>query len=477
MAAYSDTFTAARVVNPASLTAFFLMLCLSLPAAAAVGQMPDFERLVAGQSAAVVNIQTERESHTTAAQGSLDDPRIPEFFRRFRDFQSPQERPREPAAGLGSGVIASADGYILTNAHVVEGAAKITVQMHDQREFDATLVGADKHSDVALLKVDATGLPAATFGDSDSLNVGQWVLAIGAPFGLNQTATQGIVSAVSRSLPNDNYVPFIQTDVALNPGNSGGPLFNLDGEVIGINSQIFSRTGGYMGLSFAIPINLAANIAETLKTDGHVTRGWLGISIQDLDQGLAESFGLEQPRGALISAITPDSPAAAADLKAGDVIIGYDGKAIARSAALPPLVAATRANSNATLEIWRDGKAKQVAITVGKLPGQPVADTTVTGDPLGVVVSDLTPRDRSSMGISNGVRVENVAPGTPAAGAGIRADDIIVAFNHQPVDNAAELAALSRGTDPGSTVPVLVQRDRQIRFLAMKVPVDDPEIG
>lgn len=456
----------ALIAGPVGLLLALMLVAAS--ASAAPGQMPDFEQLVEQQSTAVVNIQTERAAAITPTN-QRPAPGVPEFFRRFRDFQNPRE-PQQPAEAIGSGVIASSDGYILTNAHVVDGATRIVVQLHDQRELEATLVGSDPETDIALLKVAATDLPAATFGDSDGLKVGQWVLAIGAPFGLNQTATQGIVSAVSRSLPNDNYVPFIQTDVAVNPGNSGGPLFNLDGEVIGINSQIFSRTGGYMGLSFAIPINLATHIADELKAEGRITRGWLGISIQDLDQALADSFGLTTPKGALISSVTPDSPAAAANLQAGDVIIAYNDQPIDRSAALPPLVAASSTQSSAVVKIWRNGKARDVTVDVGVLPGKSVAMTQPASGPLGVVVSDLTPRDRAAVGVDNGVHVDDVEPGKPAAVAGVRANDIIVAFNHQPVDNVAELVALSRNADPGSTVPVLVQRDRQIRFLAMKVP-------
>lgn len=454
------------VAGPLIVALVFLLA--AAPVLAVPGQMPDFEQLVESQSRAVVNIRTERGAAMTPTSKQAV-PGIPEFLRRFRDFQDPRGE-RKPAEGLGSGVIASADGYVLTNAHVIDGATKIVVQLHDRRELEATLVGSDPETDIALLKIAATDLPAAKFGDSDALKVGQWVLAIGAPFGLNQTATQGIVSAVSRSLPNDNYVPFIQTDVAVNPGNSGGPLFNLDGEVIGINSQIFSRTGGYMGLSFAIPINLAAHIADELKAEGRVTRGWLGISIQDLDQALAESFGLATPKGALISAVTPDSPAAAAKLRAGDVIIAYNDQPIARSAALPPLVAASSARSSSVLKIWRDGKARDITVEIGLLPSKSVAVTQPASGPLGVVVSDLTPRDRASVGVDNGVHVDDVEPGKPAADAGVRANDIIVAFNHEPVDNVAELVELSQSAPPGSTVPVLVQRDRQIRFLAMKVP-------
>ena len=440
--------------------------------AGAPASLPDFEALVDTQGATVVNIRTEREAGPAPANfRGGPDPRLPEFLQRFREFGMPGERmQRPPASAIGSGVIASADGYVLTNAHVVDGAAKVIVRLHDRREFEARVVGTDEHTDVALLKIEADNLPAATFGDSDDLAVGQWVLAIGAPFGLDQTATQGIVSAVSRSLPNDSYVPFIQTDVALNPGNSGGPLFNTRGEVIGINSQIFSRTGGYMGLSFAIPINLASSIADQLKTNGRIARGWLGVSIQDLDQALAESFRLDKPAGALVSSVSPDGPAHHAGLRAGDVITSYNGHAIERSAALPPLVAATPAASAVPVTVWRGGRAVDLSVTVGLLPSVAQAAPDATPGPLGAVVSDLTPTDRRAHGVENGVRVERVAPGKAAADAGLAADDVIVSFNHESVDNVAELVEMTRAVEPGATVPVLVQRDGRIRFLALRMP-------
>jgi serine protease Do len=460
-----------RMLAYAAAAALLFGLLASERAPAALQQMPDFERLVQDQSPAVVNIQTRRDAVAPTRDAGTPGAGLPEFLRRFRDFQGPQMRP--PSATLeaiGSGVIATPDGYILTNAHVVEGASEITVRLLDRRELPATLVGLDTRTDIAMLKIDASGLPAAKFGDSDKLRVGQWVLAIGAPFGLEQTATQGIVSAVSRSLPNDTYVPFIQTDVALNPGNSGGPLFNLDGEVVGINSQIFSRTGGYMGLSFAVPINLANRIAEQLKTSGRIERGWLGIGIQDLDDALAKSFGLDTPRGALVSSVTPGSPAARAALRPGDIIVEYDGRPVDRSATLPPLVAATPANSDTPIGILRDGKPQTINVMVGVLADDRVTISDATAGPLGVVVSDLTREDRTAIGVENGVRVDQVEPGKPAAVAGVRPNDIIIAFDHRQIDNVAELAEISRRTEPGSTIPLLVQRERQTRFLALTVP-------
>ncbi len=458
------------ITNATAAIILGLLFAICGPVSAALQQIPDFERLVQDQSPAVVNIQTRRDAVAAAQPFAAPDAGLPEFLRRFRDFQGPERQPPGPAQAVGSGVITSPDGYILTNAHVVKDATEITVRLQDRRELTATLIGADPHTDIALLKIDATDLPAAKFGDSDSLRVGQWVLAIGAPFGLEQTATRGIVSAVSRSLPHDSYVPFIQTDAALNPGNSGGPLFNLDGEVIGINSQIFSRTGGYMGLSFAVPINLANSIAEQLKTGDRIARGWLGIGIQDLDPALAESFGLDTPRGALIRSVTPDSPASRAALKAGDVIVEYDGHEIDRSATLPPLVAATNAESETAIRIFRDGKPQFIQVKVGLLGDDRVAVGNATPGPLGVVVSDITRQNRAEIGVENGVRVDKVEPGTPAAIAGIRPNDIIVSFDHQAIDNVAELAEISRQMKPGSTVPLLVQRDRRTQFLALRVP-------
>ncbi|MFP6681451.1 MAG: DegQ family serine endoprotease [Gammaproteobacteria bacterium] len=449
---------------------FGLLLVLSTRSLATVTQMPDFEDLVEKQSPAVVNIQTRRKS---SAESPGARPRVPEFLRHFHNFQGQRRpSPRSAPLGMGSGVIASTDGYILTNAHVVDGATEITVHLNDQRELPATVVGADRHTDIAILKIEAIDLPAATFGNSDRLRVGQWVLAIGAPFGLEQTATQGIVSAVSRSLPNDNYVPFIQTDVALNPGNSGGPLFNLNGEVIGINSQIFSRTGGYMGLSFAVPINLAASIAEKLKQGESIARGWLGISIQDLDQALAKSFGLAAPKGALISSITPNSPAAQAKFQPGDVIVEFDGHPIERSAALPPIVAATTVNSDTVVKVFRSGKPYTIKVKVGLLETDQLTANEPVAGPLGVIVSDLTRENRASIGVENGVRVDQIEPGKPAAVAGLQPRDIIVSFNHSPIDNVAELIKISRQAKPGSTVPVLVQRQRKIQFIALKVPAN-----
>ena len=439
--------------------------------------LPDFENLVENYSPTVVNIQSRGALQPTAANRNQQ---VPEFLQRFFQFDGPMQpgpapRGQAPNPGrsdsIGSGVIVSADGYILTNAHVVREAAEIVVRLHDRKEYVAELVGSDNHSDIAVLKVAADNLPHAKLGDSDAVKVGQWVLAIGAPFGLEQTATQGIVSAVSRSLPNDTYVPFIQTDVALNPGNSGGPLFNLAGEVIGINSQIFSRTGGYMGLSFAIPINLADSIATQLKTGGKIQRGWLGIGIQELDRDLAKSFKLEQPTGALIRNVEPNSPANAAKLQSGDVILSYNGKTVNRSSDLPPLVAATQIGDTVPVTILRNGKKQQLQITVGSLqaPGEPVAATPTTG-PLGITVADLDDQQKRAKGVDTGVLVAEVTPGKPAALAGLNTNDIILSYNHNTVQSAEQLVSLTKQSEPGTVVPVLVQRNDSTRFLAIEFP-------
>ena len=472
-AAMSNRWTPVTLANILMLV---LLSAVAIPDSWAKS-LPDFENLVETYSPTVVNIQSKGRSERPA--GAPQNQEIPEFLQRFFQFQGPQQGgpvprgqvpPARRADSIGSGVIVSSDGYILTNAHVVREADEIIVRMDDRQEYEAKLVGSDNHSDIAVLKIEANNLHFANLGDSDGVKVGQWVLAIGAPFGLEQTATQGIVSAVSRSLPNDTYVPFIQTDVALNPGNSGGPLFNLDGEVIGINSQIFSRTGGYMGLSFAIPINLAQSIAEQLKTDGEIKRGWLGIGIQELDSDLAKSFKLPQPTGALVRSVEPDSPAAKAKLQSGDVILAYNGKKLSRSSDLPPLVASTSIGETVPLTVLRNGKERSIDITVGSLNtrGQPLAATNP--GPLGITVADLDAAEKNAQGLDHGVKVADVTPGKPAANAGISPNDIILSYDHKAVKSASELASLASKTEPGTVVPVLVQRNNATRFIAVEFP-------
>jgi serine protease Do len=409
--------------------------------------VPDFSALVEQNAAAVVNVSVTGKTQPTAVwrgrgmpdRDDDDNPLAP-FFKHFPTPPIPPGSKGMPTQGMGSGFIISADGYIVTNHHVVDDADKIMVKLNDKREFPAKVIGSDPRSDIALLKIDASGLPTVTIGGTDNLKVGQWVFAIGAPFGLERTATKGIVSALGRSLPNDTYVPFIQTDVPINPGNSGGPLFDLNGKVVGINSQIFSRSGGYMGLSFAIPADVAMDVVAQLKNDGHVTRGWLGISLQEVTQDLARSFGLEQPRGALVADVTENSPAANAGLKAGDIITAYGGKPINDSADLPPLVGTTKPGANKDLTIIRDGKTQDIAIKLGQLPDEDQTELALNNTPndgtphLNVLVADVPDGD-------GGVRVQQVGPGV-AAEAGVQAGDILLSLNNQPIKDAAQLRTI-----------------------------------
>ncbi len=359
--------------------------------------------------------------------------------------------------GEGSGFIVSADGIILTNAHVVDGAQKVTVKLTDRREFEARVIGADAKSDVAVLKIDAHDLPVTKLGDPRTLQVGEWVVAIGSPFGLENTVTAGIVSAKGRSLPDDTYVPFIQTDVAVNPGNSGGPLFNLRGEVVGINSQIYSRSGGYQGLSFAIPIDVAMNVGKQLQTQGHVTRGKLGVGIQDVDQALAESFGLDVPRGALVSSVEKGGPAAKAGLREGDVILGFDGQAIDSAGQLPSAVAATDPGKAVAVQVWRDRATREVSVKLGQTTEDDAvaanADGTAAGR-LGMMVRPLSPEEKQQTELSDGLVVEDVDGA--AAEAGVRPGDIVIAANGTSVKSVEQLRSVVSGSK--SHVALLVQR-------------------
>jgi serine protease Do len=447
--------------------------CLLQPLVAGARGLPEFTSLFEQQGPAVVNISTQQEQASSpvlrySVPDLPEDSPFHDFFRRF--FGEEGEMPSEeiPSRSLGSGFIISDDGDVLTNAHVVEGASEIIVRTADRREFVATVVGSDKRSDIALLKIDGNELPVATLGSATDLKVGEWVLAIGSPFGFEHSMTAGIVSAKGRNLPSENYVPFIQTDVAINPGNSGGPLFNLDGEVVGVNSQIYSRTGGFMGLSFAIPIDVAMDVAHQLKTKGRVTRGWLGVLIQDVTRDLAETFGMPQPRGALVAQVLPDGPAAQAGLQAGDIILSFDGKEVPISSALPPLVGSSPVDEEVELEILRDGKMVRLDLVVGELPddeglavaGGGLAPPQTTVNRIGLVVSDLAPEQRDEFGVeTGGVLVDSVASG-PAEQAGIRDGDLILAVNHQSVESAAEFNAFLDGLETGRSIALLVQRGR-----------------
>jgi serine protease Do len=423
--------------------------------------LPDFSVLVQNNADAVVNVATEGKPMAQGPAGEIPFP-----FRLPPGAQPGNQPPIQ--RGMGSGFIISADGYIVTDQHVIAGADRISVKLSDKREYPAKVVGSDKQSDIALLKIEATGLPVVQIGDSDSLKVGQWVFAIGAPFGLDRTATQGIVSALGRSLPNDTYVPFIQTDVAVNPGNSGGPLFDTAGRVVGINSQIFSRSGGYMGLSFAIPINVAMKVVDQLKE-----HGWLGIQLQEVTQDLAHSFGLEKPQGALVADVTSGSPADKAGLKSGDVIVAFAGKPVMDSGDLPPLVGAKRPGSTESLTIIRNGKERKLDVTLGKLEDRELKLATNGGghqaDKLNVVVSDLTDAQRQQAGVEHGVLVREVRPGA-AADAGLRSGDVLVQMNGKNVESAQQLHELTADLPAGKPVPLLVKRGPYSMFLALRMP-------
>jgi len=433
--------------------------------APAMVQLPNFTSIVDANRGAVVNITVTENEKTSMQSPFPDSGGNDPFSQFFRQFQVPQQK-RE-MHGLGSGFIVRSDGIIMTNAHVVDGASNVTVKLSDRREFKAKVIGVDKQTDIAVLKINAKNLPTVKLGDSKKVEVGQWVLAIGSPYGFENTVTAGIVSATSRALPDGTYTPFIQTDAAVNPGNSGGPLFNMQGEVIGINSQIYSQTGGYQGLSFAIPIDLASQIEQQLLAHGKVERGRIGVTIQDVSQGLAQSFGLDNPGGALVSSVEKDSPAAKAGLESGDVILAMDGQKIDRSNQLPPMVAAVKPGHKATFEIWRKGHRKQITVTVGSFKGAKVASASgsaASKGRLGLAVRPLTRDEDEQAQIDGGLLVEDA--GGPAAAAGIQQGDVILAVNGNPVKSVAQLRTLVASA--GKHVALLIQRDNAKIF----VPVD-----
>lgn len=449
------------------------------------GQLPDFTKLVEKYGPAVVNISTtaKKIDKKKSKRHHRGIPGLPEefqdFFRRFPFFEEENDFFDEsrPATSLGSGFIISADGYVITNNHVIKGSGEIIVRLTDRREFIAKLIGADKRSDIALLKVEANNLPTVKLGSSSDLKVGEWVLAIGSPFGFDHSVTAGIVSAKGRSLPSDTYVPFIQTDVAINPGNSGGPLFNLNGEVVGVNSQIYSRTGGFMGLSFAIPVDVMKNVIEQIKIRGKVTRGWLGVLIQDVTRDLAKSFGMEKPQGALIAKVIPNSPAAAAKFQVGDIIIKYNGKHISRSADLPPIVGSTKVGTTIDTIVIRQGKHQTLKVTIAELPSDDDIKLAVTkkgkksatSDRLGLSVIDLSDEKREKLGITDGgVLVQGVDTG-PARDASIRKDDVIMMINNVNIENVAHFTEVVSKLS-ATTVPILVHRRGSPLFLALNIP-------
>ena len=459
----------------------WLLLLLPLSAYAQARGLPDFTELVEKQGPAVVNISTAQTARTLPRVPQLpnldeDDPFF-EFFRRFMP-QDPGQSPREfSTRSLGSGFVISADGYILTNAHVVDGADEITVRLTDKREFKAKVIGADKRTDVALIKIDAAGLPVVKLGDPNKLKVGEWVLAIGSPFGFDNTVTAGIVSGKGRSLPQENLVPFIQTDAAVNPGNSGGPLFNLRGEVVGINSQIYSRTGGYMGLSFAIPIDIALDVQNQLRNTGRVSRGRIGVVIQEVTKELADSFGLAKPQGALVNAVEKGGPADHAGVEVSDIITKFDGKSVASSSELPRMVGATRPGSKVSMQVWRKGASKDLTVTVGQIPADKQASRESKGakpaeaaaNRLGLVLSELSDDQRKELKIAGGVVVAEVR-GQPRGD--IRKGDIILALIHKGVNTEAKSPAqfnkALNAIEKAVTITLHVRRGENQSFVTIK---------
>jgi serine protease Do len=455
------------------------LLSVILVAPVQARELPDFTELVERQGVAVVNISsTQAKGRQIPFPGIDENDPMFDFFRRFIPRHPKIPRPEEDDdRSLGSGFIVSPEGYILTNAHVVDGASDIRVRLADKREFGARVVGADKRTDVALIKIEASGLPRVSLGDPARLKVGEWVVAIGSPFGFEQTVTAGIVSAKGRSLPQENLVPFIQTDVAINPGNSGGPLFNLKGEVVGINSQIYSRTGGFMGLSFAIPIDVAMEVQSRLRQDGRIQRGRIGVAIQEVTRELAEGFGLARPEGALVSAVEPASPADKAGIAQGDVILRFDSKAVADSVDLPRIVGSTRPGTQVQVHVWRRGEMKELALSVGELkeaeaakPAPRLASRPATADRLGLVLSDPTGEQRRQM-TQPGVLVEQARG--PAARAELRQGDVILALvsggRQTPVKSVEQFNRLTTGLSKGKVLTLLVTRGSLPNFVSLRV--------
>ncbi|WP_018873829.1 DegQ family serine endoprotease [Thioalkalivibrio sp. ALJ16] len=459
-------------------------LVLSLPASARM--LPDFVPLAEQHSPAVVNIATTRESERPHRGQMPDFEGTPfeDLFERFfggpggEGRQAPESFQRN---SLGSGFIYSEDGYIITANHVVEGASEVVVHLSDRRVYDAEIVGKDPQSDVALLKIDADNLPTLKLGSSADLRVGEWVLAIGSPFGFDHSVTAGIVSAKGRNLPTENYVPFIQTDVAINPGNSGGPLLNMDGEVIGVNAQIYSRTGGFMGLSFAVPIEMVEDVVRQLREHGEVTRGWLGVLIQEVTRELADSFGMDKPTGALVARVQSDSPAQKAGFETGDVILSFNGIEVPNSSALPPIVGRTPVGTEAEVEVRRGGETLILEVEIERLPedvsaqrGGPRPGQPDPAQPQSLLGMVLEPLDRSAaedLDVDSGLVVREVVD-NPARAAGVRSGDVIVQFGGAAVDSLETLDRLISEVGDRRTVPVLVYRGGNPTYIALRVPQD-----
>ncbi|MDH5512784.1 MAG: Do family serine endopeptidase [Gammaproteobacteria bacterium] len=452
---------------------FIFILLFALPSPAAQRSLPDFSRLVTTRGTAVVNISVTRNLPNTAfsSEKPPSDDNVPRDFSR-RNFDEDTEPAEENS--LGSGFIISPDGYIITCAHVTENANEILVRLTDRREYSARLVGSDRRSDIALLKIESTGLPTIVIGDPDKLQVGEWVLAIGSPFGFDSSATAGIISAKGRTLPNENYVSFIQTDVPINPGNSGGPLFNLRGEVVGVNSQIYSGTGGFMGVSFAIPIDAAMTIGAQLKSEGRVRRGWLGVSLQDVSRALASAYGLNEPRGALVADVLAKSPAARSDLRPGDIVLEYEGKIIDRSSNLPALVGLTMPGTHARFRVFRRDQGLQtVVVTLGELREESSKRPLILNSRpdsrsrLGYSLGEITSQQRRELDIDHGAAIVDVEEGL-ARGAGLRPGDVILEVDGKRVTDVTGFHRLMAHVRPGRPAVLRVRRGMATLFLALE---------
>ena len=461
---------------------FFVLYVCSFTNLAYSQSLPDFTPLVEKNSAAVVNISTSSKASANGLSQGFNMPDIPEnspfydFFKKYFGDMPEDHGQSQERSSLGSGFITSKNGYVITNHHVVKDADEIIVRLNDRREFIAELVGSDARSDIAVLKVDGDNLPFLKLGDSSKVNVGEWVLAIGSPFGFDYSVTAGIISAIGRSLPNENYVPFIQTDVAINPGNSGGPLFNLNGEVIGVNSQIYSRTGGFMGLSFAVPVNVVENVYKQLIDKGSVSRGWLGVLIQDVTRELAESFDMKHPHGALIAKVLPDGPAEKGGIEVGDIIVKFNGKEVSFSSDLPPLVGSTTVGTTVSIDIIRRSKPKKLNIKILELPTDDrVAvkrsdnKSGISKNPLNIVVKDLTEEQKKEIDIyDHGVLVEQISSG-PAQESGIRRGDVLLILDNIKIKDIAHFNKLVKELPKDRSISVLIQRRGGPVFLALKL--------
>ena len=475
----------------AAITSLFMLVLMSFNVSAKMSGLPDFTQLVEEYSDAVVNISTtqkikKRKGNPHQIPGMPEDGPFGDLFRKFFEQQNFKKnnyqqdkansyiQTRQTNDSLGSGFIIDSDGYVVTNHHVIRDADKIIVRLKDRRELKATVIGSDERSDIALLKIEADNLPVVKLGSSSNLKVGSWVMAIGSPFGFDHSVSVGVISATGRTLPSESYVPFIQTDVAINPGNSGGPLFNLDGEVVGINSQIYSRTGGFMGLSFAIPIDVAKDIVEQLKRDGHAKWGWLGVLIQDVNKELAESFGMNKPMGAVVLRVLDDTPAKKAGIEVGDVITHFNRSTINRSSDLPLAVGRAPIGSSVKVRIIRDGKQKHLKVKIAELPAEEeLAEKDskpkeTKSNRLNIEVVTLTREQRKRAKVENGLLVQSVDDGA-ASRAGIRRGDILLKLNGQKIEGTKQFLKIVKELPENKWVRVLIQRGGSPQFLPLKI--------